>query len=182
MTPNPDNADVTSDDELVARTIKGDRKALDFLIRRYETSIYGFLLRMTRNPADAEDLVQEIFLRMFRSLERYQPRGLFRSWLFTIARNCCKSAAEKKSRDTGLMSSEQAFDQACAETRSAGDNGHEEMDAMLASLPEESRRVIVLRYVVDLSCSEIAAIEQISEEAVRQRLHRARVMIRKNIE
>ncbi len=171
-----------TDDELVARACHGERSSIELLVQRYEKRVFGFLFRMTGHTSDAEDLTQEVFVRAFRSFPRYQAQGHFKSWLFTIARNVCKTHFGKKSQDNRNLAPEVLPDGIPAPGSKADSSGEGDVRSMVSFLPEEFRRVTLLKYVSDLTCAEIALVEEISEASVKQRLHRARNMIRENLD
>ena len=80
-----------SDDELMMRAAKGDRTAFGILVQRWERPVFAFLARMLASAEEAEDLVQEAFLRVWGHAGRYRPSGQFKSWLFRIAGNLARS-------------------------------------------------------------------------------------------
>lgn len=172
----PSSATGRTDDEIVGDVRNGVVRAFEILVQRYENKIYKFFFRMTGHSSDSEDLTQEVFVQAFRALPRYQQRGFFGAWLFTIARNLSKNFSGKRMRDNRLMTPRELPENIPAP---AGiEEAQDQAQAMLAPLPEEYRRVMILKYVSDLTCEEIARVESLSESAVKQRLHRAREMIR----
>ncbi|HNW33988.1 MAG TPA: RNA polymerase sigma factor [Candidatus Ozemobacteraceae bacterium] len=167
-----------TDDEVVGCVQKGNPKAFEILVQRYEQKIFKFFFRLMGNASDSEDLTQEVFVSAFRALSKYQSRGFFGAWLFTIARNTSRNFSGKKIRDSKLLSPQEIPDDVQDPTSAIQPSVQDDVQTMLAPLPEEYRRVMILKYVSGLTCEEISKVETISESAVKQRLHRAREMIR----
>jgi len=92
-----------SDASIIARVLDGDADAYSELVRRYYAPCARFAFRMLGNRQDAEDAVQEAFLRAYRALGRYRERDLFRSWLYRILANQCRSAARRRHRHEGRL-------------------------------------------------------------------------------
>ena len=76
-----------TDAELIQATIKGDRRAFPALVERYTRDVYGFVFFMSKNSADAEDITQETFVKVWKNLKKFKPEQRFKSWLLAIARN-----------------------------------------------------------------------------------------------
>ena len=85
-----------SDEELVAEYLRGDNDALRLLIERYLKSIYGFVFRYVNNPENAEDIVQDVFIKTWKNLKKFNRKKNFKTWLFTIAKNTALDALKKK--------------------------------------------------------------------------------------
>lgn len=171
----------SNDDLVVGRIKNGEIGLFESLMQRHESRVYGFFLRMTRDPQDAQELAQDCFLKAFSALKNYDPRGKFKSWLMAIAGNLLKNHFSKVNRRKAMVQTSVEVESLgeIAEKQSVADD---EMTSMLSWLPSEYRTVLVLKYVSDLNCSEIAAAEGISESLVKQRLFRGREMIRLRIE
>jgi RNA polymerase sigma-70 factor, ECF subfamily len=165
-------------DPIVIRAIAaakaGDRDALRYLYARYADHVYGYVLSIVRDEHEAEDVTQQVFARLPRSLSRYEPRGVpFAAWLRCVARN---QALDHLRASRAVP---------CVEVRSADvpsdDTGRERSRALrdaLERLPSEQRQVVVLRHVVGLSPGEIAVRMGKSEGAVHALHHRARGTLR----
>lgn len=167
-----------TDEEIVDCVKNGDLRAFEILVQRYEKKIYKFLFRMVGHSSDSEDLTQEVFVQAFSALQRYQSRGYFSAWLFAIARNISKNFSQKKIREKSLLTSQELPENLPATNPAVPNESQDRLQSMLTPLPNEYRRVMILKYISDLTCEEIAQIENISESAVKQRLHRAREIIR----
>ena len=90
------------DEQLIEQALKGHKKAWFALIKRYESAIYQYGVRMTGNPHDAADLMQDIFIAVFRSLTNYRGEGSFKAWLFRIAHFRCIEFYRRKRPDSPL--------------------------------------------------------------------------------
>jgi RNA polymerase sigma-70 factor (ECF subfamily) len=145
------------------------------LFEAHHLAVYRFLLHMTRQREDAEDLTQDVFLRVVRGIAGYERRGLDRAWLFTIARNLLadrrRSVERRPEIDAGIPPD------------ALPATGAAPVDALvlnqaLASLPELDREVLLLREMSGLTYAEIAAITGTTLDAVAARLYRARMALR----
>jgi RNA polymerase sigma-70 factor, ECF subfamily len=164
------------DEELMAMFSAGMTEAFDMLFERYRHRIYRFALHCLYDPADAEDIVQEVFVRVARSAARYQPQGRFKSWIFQIAANRIRSQAHLRSRDQAGI--RDAGDHACA-LNQVSDTENEMItgdliNRALAAINPQQRMVVLLREVEGLSFDAVATALDLSPENVRVQLHRAR--------
>ena len=149
--------------------------------RRYGRKIYNFAYRLTGNPDDAADLVQEVLLRVRRGLASYTP-GSFEGWLWRITRNAFLDSVRKKKRrptsplpddDRSALVTSPSPDEVLASVRLS-----EDIQAALLKLPIDFRECVVLCDVVGLSYDEIATAVEIPVGTVRSRIHRGRKMLR----
>jgi RNA polymerase sigma-70 factor (ECF subfamily) len=153
-------------------------------------SLYRTALRLTRVPADAEDLVQETYLKAFRAADRFEPGTNLRAWLFTILHNTARNRARDKARDTVSIDSEtveQAADAPVVGSRAAGVDTPEsllmrdtltpELQAALDALPEAFRQAVWLRDVEEFSYAEIAGMLNIPVGTVMSRISRGRHLL-----
>jgi RNA polymerase sigma-70 factor (ECF subfamily) len=152
-------------------------------------SLYRTALRLTRVPADAEDLVQETYLKAFRAADRFQPGTNLRAWLFTILHNTARNRARDRARE-GLTVDSEAVDQA-ADTPSYGLSGSvptpealllrealtPELQAAVDELPDAFRQAVWLRDVEEFSYAEIAEMLNIPVGTVMSRISRGRRML-----
>ena len=174
------NYDGHEEDAWMARVAEGDESALQFLVERWERPVLAFLTRCLGEREEARDLSQETFLRVYRNAHRYRAQGNFRSWLFRIAGNLCRSQQRRQRllRWLPLMDSPGAkeaiapssFD-ADASTRS-----HEfarALDEILNELPLRQRMAFLLRRQEELSYREIAVAMDTTPSAVESLLVRA---------
>lgn len=164
-----------SDEELMVMYASGVEEAFDMLYERYRHRIYRFALSCILSATDAEDLVQEVFLRLARAASHYRPMGKFKSWIFQIAANRIRSFHGARARHREGLAGIQAE----VQTRPvpAPDSGLIAGDLLrkaLASLPSQQRLALVMMETEDMTCREIAHIMDTSHGNVRVLLHRAR--------
>jgi RNA polymerase sigma-70 factor (ECF subfamily) len=149
--------------------------------RRYGRKIYNFAYRLTGNPDDAADLVQEVLLRVRKGLQGYTP-GSFEGWLWRITRNAFLDGIRKKQRrpttslpddDRAVLGASPSPDEVLASIRLSDD-----VQTALLKLPIEFREAVVLCDVVGLTYEEIAEAVEVPVGTVRSRIHRGRKMLR----
>ena len=151
-------------------------------------SLYRTALRLTRSPADAEDLVQDTYLKAFRAADSFEPGTNLRAWLFTILHNTARNRARDRARDNVTVDSE-TVDQAADLLTSGGDADGTpeallmrdtlmpELQAAIDALPEAFREAVWLRDVEEFSYAEIAAMLHIPAGTVMSRISRGRRML-----
>jgi len=177
------------DDALVAQAQKKDYQAFEELVKRYEGKIYGHTLRLLGNREDAEDVLQETFLNVFKGLENFRGDSSFSTWIYRIATNNALMRLRKLSHverelNDELPPPESMKRQALAshildpkDTLLEKEMLHE-LDKAVERLPEKYRTVFLLRDVEEFATDRTAKVLGISEAAVKSRLHRARLYIR----
>jgi len=160
--------------ESVDRARAGDRQALSLLVHEHYGPLRAFLVRYGCGPDDVDDVVQETFVRVFRSLDRYEHRGSFRTWLYRIGLNLARDALRRAGRtvtqpDLEPLSrlAEDPADVLMARVDS------DRLAATLAKLPESQRAALVLRFYADLPVEEIARICRCPTGTVKSRIHYA---------
>lgn len=182
-----------NDTQLVQAAQSGDKRAFAQLVEKYENRVYNLARKMMRDPQDAEDVLQETFISVYKHLGDFQGDASFSTWLYRIATNA--SLMKLRGRKPPLLS----LDEPVA-TDDDGALGHEiadwnitpeeallngevraQMDAAMALLPETLRAVFVLRDVEGLSVQETADVLGISVPNVKTRLHRARLALRDHL-
>jgi RNA polymerase sigma-70 factor (ECF subfamily) len=187
MTPPDHGADTAA----MERLRDGDDLALNELMARWEIPLIRFLVRYTANEADALDLAQETFVRVYEARSRYSARGLFSTWLYTIAGNLCRNHARYKTRhpaisldaelspDTESTLGQQLPSGAFSPAQSATRN--ELVAAVrdaIQELPGDQRTATILFEYEDTAQAEIAAVLGCSPKAVENKLRRARQFLR----
>jgi RNA polymerase sigma-70 factor (ECF subfamily) len=171
---------VQSDLELVEQCAAGHAVAVRALIERYQTLVFSLCLRMLGHREDAEDTVQEVFVRVFRHLDRWDRTRPFRPWLLTIAANRCRTALERRSR---LPSQNELAVDLASERRAHSAHQQQEVDLgeelelALADLREEYRTAFVLYFREELSYQEIGEVLGCPQGTVKTWLHRARAQL-----
>lgn len=170
----------SSDEQLIARFLRGERNALEELFQRYRDSAYRVAYRLLGNEADALDALQEGFIKALTHLHGFERRSSFKTWLLRIVSNASLDLGRQRSRrETMSLEAAQWQDQ---EPGAASDPIQEveqadlrqALDAALAELPEVQRRTFVLHVDGGLSYREVAAIMKISIGTVMSRLFYAR--------
>jgi RNA polymerase sigma-70 factor, ECF subfamily len=166
------------DAEAVALTLRGDPRGPELLLTRYQMDVYNVSLRMLRNPADAEDATQDVFLRAFSHLHQYRPSQPFGAWLHGITRNRCLDILRGRRPLAELGDRERASTAAAAtedvEATVIARLTSERVRSALDRLTERERSLLVLRYWEDLPTEAVARTLAMSEGAVRVALLRAR--------
>ena len=163
-----------TDEALVARAVEGDVDAYAALAERYYSSCARMARRMLRNDADAEDVVQETFLRAFRAIRRFERGREFRVWLFTILVNQCRTAAtSRKRRQLRFSDDEAALASAADERPIAVVEEKSAVEAAVDSLEPLLREAFVLKYVEGLEYTEMATITGAGISALKMRVKRA---------
>ncbi|MCG8349642.1 MAG: sigma-70 family RNA polymerase sigma factor [Chloroflexales bacterium] len=161
-----------------ART--GDQRAFGCLVERYAGAVYNQAYRMLNNAQDAEDAVQEIFLRAYTRLESFDTSRRFITWLLAIGSNYCIDRLRRR-RFAWLTLDDVAFwlpsSRAGPEGSALEQERRDLVQQALQQLPEHYRMITILRYWYDLSYDEIAETTGLSDSAVKTRLHRARKML-----
>jgi RNA polymerase sigma-70 factor (ECF subfamily) len=149
-------------------------------------SLYRTALRLTRSPADAEDLVQDTYLKAFRAADRFEPGTNLRAWLFTILHNTARNRARDRAREALTVDSELVEQAVDAGPRGSGDTPESlllrdtlapDVQAAIDSLPEAFRQAVWLRDVEEFSYAEIARMLDIPPGTVMSRISRGRRML-----
>lgn len=172
-----------SDEQLVKKFKAGEVEAFEELVTRYERKVYNLAYRFTGNHADAGDLAQEVFIRVFRSIRGFREESSFSTWIYTIAVNVCRDELRKRKRRKNVFWEEMSPSQ--AETAAGRDTSLPEeelerrdlqqlMQHYLRQLPENHRLILLLREMEQLSYEEIASVLNCSIGTVKSRLSRAR--------
>lgn len=185
------------DTSLIARCQKADIAAFNEIVARYKGKIYNYLFRMTGNAEDAEDLTQEVFVRMYNSIHTFRAEASLSTWLFRIAGNLCVDAFRRKKKERGLVSSlDTSFysdDDNAAATRDVPDSSTApetllsrkelggQITAALDRLPPKLRSAVILHDIEGLSYEEIATVEKIPLGTVKSRIFNARVALREHL-
>lgn len=173
-----------SDEELMVMFAAGTTEAFDMLYDRYKHRIYALALASLRSAPDAEEVVQDVFLRLARAGKNYSPQNKFRAWLFTIATNRIRSAGARiqGTRNQILLDPNVALDTEMTvdESPSASRvlDAREQLKLALDCLSSDQRLILLLREVEGMDISAIAQTMELSQENVRVRIHRARKKLR----
>jgi RNA polymerase sigma-70 factor (ECF subfamily) len=187
------NSEFRDEQQLIASILEGETQLFHELIRPYERSVFVMTLSLLHNEADAEDAAQETFLKAFRNLAGFRGEAKFGTWLISIALNEARSRLRRNS-NVRIESLDQDPDEPGHISPALLRDWREipsqvlersEMRLMLreaiAALPDNYREVLLLRDVEELSTLEAATVLQISTASIKVRLHRARMMLQKNL-
>lgn len=178
-----------SDLSLVRRVQRGDKGAFDALVLKYQHKVVKLVMRYVRNPAEAEDIAQEAFVKAYRALPQFRGDSAFYTWLYRIAINSAKNAIVSRDRspieyDLDLQNSEESYDvqgrlkdSETPEALVLTDEIRTTVNRAIEALPEDLRTAIVLRELEGLSYEEIAATMDCPVGTVRSRIFRAREAI-----
>ncbi len=178
-----------TDDQLIARIQADDPAALEELLRRHASTVYRFGVRMCRNQADAEDVLQETLIAAARGIKTFRRESSVSTWLHTIARSFCikkRRASKFAPREVVSFDDRLALDAPTLDAAPDHAASDRELSILLESaidaLDNTSREVLVLRDIEGLTAPEVGEVLGMSVEAVKSRLHRARASVRKRIE
>ena len=175
-------SDARSDTSLLDAYRQGDEEALGSLLRRHAPAVYRFGLKMCRDPEDASDVLQETMLAAARGAKEFRGDASLSTWLYTIARSFCIKARRRARVEAEPLDDEGAMEvasPAIGPDEIASD--HELAGALeraIAALDPMYREVLILRDVEGLTAPEVAGVLGIGTDAVKSRLHRARVAVR----
>jgi RNA polymerase sigma-70 factor, ECF subfamily len=187
---NQPTTDPADERALIARARAGDESAFAQLVTEHSARVYGALRRFGLNPEEADEVAQEVFLRAWRGLARFEERSRFSTWLYRIAFN---EAQRRLARRPPPAASSQAGDEdAIAALPAAIDRGpqaraldrefEQTLEQALAELPDDLRAAVVLRDLEGLSTEEAAAAAGVRQAALKSRLHRGRMQLRALLE
>ena len=176
------------DEELLRRYQNGELEAFGVLLQRYRRPVYNFLLRSVRSPDRAEDLLQEVFMRVVQRAGDFEGRSKFSTWMYTIARNLCIDTSRKmifrrhQSLDTrpkgtdgegGPLVERVAAKQPGADREVISEEIREHIAHAVEGLPAEQREVFLMRQLQGLSFKDIAEIVNVPENTVKSRMRYA---------
>lgn len=180
------------DEDLVAAVLAGDRERFGDLVERYQGRLVNYLFRLLRNLDEAHELAQEVFLKVYQALDRYDPRYRFSTWLFRVAQNAAidqirrrrlklvsihrQEEGDEEGRDWDLPSPERG-PYRHLRNRERGEAIQQAID----SLPWEYRELIVLRHYGELSYEEIAGVKEMPLGTVKNKLFRGRQLLKEKL-
>jgi RNA polymerase sigma-70 factor, ECF subfamily len=177
------------DRTLVERILGGDRDLFTTLVSRYERRLINYVYRITHRYEEAHDLAQEIFVKVYLALDRYDPKYQFSTWLFRIAQNSAIDALRKKSI-AEVPLARPTEDEPSGKEREFADDGispyralknkqlSSAIDEAVRKLPADYRELIQLRHFAELSYEEIATMKKLPLGTVKNKLFRARNLLK----
>ena len=176
---------------LMAKVARGDENAFAKIVGKHQHAVLGTVAKMTNQSSDTEDIAQQVFIRLWKSAERYKPTAKFTTFLFTITRNLVFNATRKKSgkNEYSLDALEGKWSQSIEDksSESRPDKSVEQtelrqiIDQAISSLPEKQRLAVILRRYERMPYEEIAETLGISVPAVKSQLFRARTALRDSL-
>jgi RNA polymerase sigma-70 factor (ECF subfamily) len=176
-----------ADCDLVATAVRGGEGSFEELVRRYQRPISAYVYRMVGNYESALDLTQEIFIKVYSSLARYRPEFKFSTWIYKIAHNAAVDHLRRTStREQSLVVGHEGdqFDLPIESSRLSPEQESErrerrvEIETVVRTLPANYRELVILRHSQDLSYEEIVDVTGLPLGTVKNRLFRAREMMR----
>ena len=187
---NQPTTDPAEERALIARARAGDESAFAQLVTEHSARVYGALRRFGLDPQEADEVAQEVFLRAWRGLARFEERSQFSTWLYRIAFNEAQRRLARRPPPTasGQPGDEDAIAALPAATGTGPqarilDREFEQMlERALAELPADLRAAVVLRDLEGLSTEEAAAVAGVRQAAFKSRLHRGRMQLRSLLE
>lgn len=182
-----------TDESLVRAVLSGDRDRFELLVERYQTRLVNYLYRMVRNLEEAHDLTQEVFIRVYQALDRYDSQYRFSTWLFRVAQNAAIDVIRKRRIQLVPLTrradegSEATVDLELADGQPTALESLQvrELDASIRAaidtLPWEYRELILLRHYGELAYEEIAEVKAMPLGTVKNKLFRARQMLKQQL-
>jgi len=180
------------DNDLVRQLKRGSESALEILLQRYAAKVYSLASRLTRNHLDAEEVLQDVFHTVFIKIKRFEGKSSFSSWLYRITVNSSLMKLRKRRQDKSALMEDVLPDfkndirlKGSAEVE--GDVAlqqhqvREALELAVRKLPDDYRPVFVLRDIDGLTSREVGKILRLTVPAVKSRLHRSRLMLRKEL-
>lgn len=176
---------------LMADVARGDENAFAKIVEKHQPAVLGTVAKMTNQSPDTEDIAQQVFIRLWKSAERYQPTAKFTTFLFTITRNLVFNATRKKSgkNESSFDALEENWGQSIEDKNSDSrpdksieqNELRQEIDRAISSLPEKQRLAVILRRYEKMPYEEIASTLEITVPAVKSQLFRARTALRESL-
>lgn len=181
-----------TDEELVRLAKAGDTRAFGELMERYQNKIYRLARRMTETDEDAEDVLQEAFIKAFKSLGGFKGKSKFSTWLYRITVNLALMKLRRRKLDSVPLDQPVATDEGSVQREIEDETldpleqlieneSLETLDMAIGDLPPAYRAVFVLRHIEELSTEETARILKITVPAVKSRLHRTRMALKEKL-
>jgi RNA polymerase sigma-70 factor, ECF subfamily len=183
-------AEKWSDEEVVARVLQGETALFEIIMRRYNQRLFRVALAILRDQAEAEDVTQDAYVRAYQHLNQFAGRSAFSTWLTRIAVHEALARAGRRRQLEGLEgmvmlkgenSRELTSRLASPEQQASIGEISKLLETAILSLPETYRTVLMLRDVEEMSTAETASALNLTEENVKVRLHRARVLLRREL-
>ncbi|HLO81746.1 MAG TPA: sigma-70 family RNA polymerase sigma factor [Chitinophagaceae bacterium] len=179
---------VSTDMEVIARILKGDQQAYAELVGRYQHYVFTLALKYCQNREDAEEVAQDIFIKVYRSLADFKGTSKFSTWLYTITYNTSVTFLRKKKLNVSSMDDDRTFMQLESQESSFSANLVEQktrvnrVNEAISQLSADDAQIITLFYKGDQTLEEIGRIMGMEPNTVKVRLHRARHKLKEKLE
>lgn len=182
-----------ADTELVSKLQNGSTDAFNELFSRYSQKAFHLALRFSKNEADAEEIIQEVFLNVYKKINNFEGKSAFSSWLYRITVNTALMKLRKKPKNCTIMQIDEEVcntEEFCYDVNSSNNQTnyltirHElrsKLELAIKNLPTDYQEIFILRDVDGLSNEEVGNILNLSVSAVKSRLHRARTILKKKL-
>ncbi len=183
---NPRNEQQVRDEEILRRVLAGEREAFAEWVRLHQNGLFSKIYRWVQDRELAEEITQEVFLKAYRNLSRFRGESKFSTWLFQIALNRCRDFWRAQGRGPGDLLPLEEFRSPAAGTPASDEAVARRQDAerlrrAMAELPEKYREALMMRFMEDMSCQEIAEATGQGLSNVKMRLVRGLDMLRKRL-
>ncbi len=179
-----------SDEDLIERFQKGDLYAFDLIVKRYKEQLLNFVYRFVGNQEEAEDIVQETFLRVYRKRKAYKRIAKFSTWIYTIAGNLSRTELRRRKRRKLFSVTDMGYEDRDYEISDEGYNPENHVEGVIQeeiihteinNLSPKFREVIILRDVQELSYEEISKIIRVPIGTVKSRVNRGRLKLQSKL-
>lgn len=181
------------ENRLARLALKGDQQAFAELVDLYQDKLYHMAYRMLSNRQEAEDVVQDTFLRVYKNLDRFDETLKFSTWIYRIATNLCIDRLRKRKQTYSLDAESQDYEGLDGYSMIPSDDRTPESELILSdtqriihqameTLPPKYKSVMMLRYIQDLSLQEVGDILGMPVTTIKTRVHRGREFLRKKLE
>ena len=175
------------DEMLVKSCLQGDMGSFGELVRRYQKQVYSLAYRLTNDAEEAMDLSQEVFLKIYQVLERYDDTRPFFPWMYKVASNVCYSLLRKKPQESVPLEKVIEFTPLIPKIESQPEDYYESREIQqlvqraIAELPEKYRVPLVLRFLEDLTYQQIAEVMELPVSTIETRLYRGKALLQKRL-
>ncbi|MEY4668220.1 MAG: hypothetical protein RL518_919 [Pseudomonadota bacterium] len=181
-----------SDLELIVEFQKGNQQSFEELISRYSSKVFSLASRLTRNVEDAEEVLQDVFVTVHRKIGGFEAKSSFSSWLYRVTMNAAFMKLRKRKQDQTVALEEitqqahvvpalQSPEHTYVDSLSIRNEMLEALETAIRKLPDDYRPVFILRDVDGLTSREVSRILDLTVPAVKSRLHRSRLMLRRRL-
>ncbi len=175
--------DPSSESEIIRRIVEGEKQLFAVIVDRYKSKVYGIIRSMGLNHQDSQDIAQEAFVKVYRSLANYRDEGHFSAWLYRIVVHAVKDLQRRnRVRSASNEGPPEPSHQHTPEQLVLQKEMQREIYRQLQELPLNYRLVLLLKYTNDLTYEEICEITGLNADQVRNAMHRGRKSLKKQIE